>query len=335
MSNLVKFSLEDDFPRAKNCLAGSDALSDILNAIRLQASSYFCTDFAAPWGIEERSTDYGTFHFVVSGEAWLTMKDKKQQTYLSSGDIVAFPTGSAHHISDKPSSDVFPGDKLLEKIHNNENPFAGEKNITTLLCGYFKYQQHSNLPLLRDMPEFLHIKSDEKGSLSRLSNLANLLAHESRSTLPGGTVVVDRLTEAFVIQVLRWHINSSQPNKGYFEALADTRLSCALSLIHKRPAEPWTVQSMAKSVGMSRSAFSNLFHEIIGMTPMSYLSQWRMHLAQDLLKTGKESMVSIAEQVGYRSEASFSKAFKKVVGVSPGHLRRNTLKTESSTTSPS
>ncbi|AOT08053.1 AraC family transcriptional regulator [Pseudoalteromonas luteoviolacea] len=309
-------------PNAGNSLIGGDALSDILNALRLQASSYFCTDFSTPWGIKEQETDYGTFHFVVRGSAWLNMLDSKHATYLSTGDIVAFPTGAAHQIGDQPNGVCISGDELLTQIQNDENPFSEGESITTLLCGYFKYQQHVQLPILRDMPSFLHIKTNEEPSLLWLNNLANMLAHESRSTLPGGTVIVDRLTEVLVIQLLRWHVNTQHSGTGYFRALADTRLSLALSLIHKQPAQAWTVERMAHSVGMSRSAFANLFHEIIGMTPLSYLSQWRMHIAQDLLKEGKESMISVAEQVGYRSEASFSKAFKKIIGISPGQLRR-------------
>ncbi|OCQ23285.1 hypothetical protein A7985_04900 [Pseudoalteromonas luteoviolacea] len=312
----------EQLPNAGNSLIGGDALSDILNVLRLQASSYFCTEFFAPWGIKEEKTDYGTFHFVVRGSAWLSMPGTQHATYLSTGDIVAFPTGAAHQISDQPNGVCISGDELYTQIQKNENPFSKGSINTTLLCGYFKYQQHVQLPLLRDMPDFLHIKTNEEPSLLWLNNLANMLAHESRSTLPGGSVIVDRLTEVLVIQLLRWHMNKQHSGTGYFRALADTRLSHALSLIHKQPAHAWTVERMARTVGMSRSAFANLFHEVIGMTPLSYLSQWRMHIAHALLKEGKESMINIAEQVGYRSEASFSKAFKKIIGVSPGQLRR-------------
>ncbi|MCF2858135.1 AraC family transcriptional regulator [Pseudoalteromonas sp. SMS1] len=316
-------NIEKELPRQDYSSKKQDALSNILKAIRLQASSYFCTEFSAPWGIRELQTDYGTFHYVVTGGAWLSTEDNQHDTYLSCGDIVAFPTGSAHQISDAPNSKTVSGDELLAKIYNNANPFEGEFNKTTLLCGYFKYQSHSNLPILRDMPSFVHIQQGRNDSCVWLNSLANILARESRSALPGGTVVVDRLTEAFVIQILRWHINTQDTDKNYFSALGDTRLSCALSIIHRDPAHPWTVERLARQSGMSRSAFSSLFHEVIGMTPMAYLSQWRMHLAQDLLRDKQTSMVSIAEQVGYRSESSFSKAFKKIVGVSPGQIRRS------------
>ncbi|KZN43075.1 hypothetical protein N474_15420 [Pseudoalteromonas luteoviolacea CPMOR-2] len=322
MQKQTSRSLEYSLPGQVSCYKGQDVLSDILNAIRLQASSYFCTEFSAPWGIREQQTDYGTFHHVVSGNAWLRTTDGRYETRLSKGDIIAFPTGSAHQISDEPNSSTMSGDELLKKIHKNTNPFSDGSNKTTLLCGYFKYQSHSNLPLLRDMPNFLHIRQAKEDSCIWLNSLAHILAQEIRSTLPGGAVIVDRLTEAFVIQILRWHINKQHVDKNYFSALADTRLSCVLSLIHKEPAQSWTVDRLARNAGMSRSAFSSLFHDVIGMTPMSYLTQWRMHIAQDLLKENKQSMVSIAEQVGYRSEASFSKAFKKVVGVSPGQIRR-------------
>ncbi|MGF1684865.1 AraC family transcriptional regulator [Photobacterium minamisatsumaniensis] len=302
---------------------GIDVLSDVLRAIRLYASSYYCVDFSSPWGISEPQAECGTFHAVIRGSAWLTVPDLDSPIFLSAGDIIAFPTGTPHQISEQLNSRLLPGLDVLEMIQQNVNPFDSGQSVVTLLCGYFQYKKKSWLPLLRDMPSILHVKSGIDPKLDWLNSMVKILAYESRTLQPGSKVMVDRLTEVLVIQLLRWHMNNQENNTpGYFRALADTRLSRALSLIHKQPAKSWTVENLGSTVSMSRTAFSNHFQAIIGMTPMVYLSQWRMHIAYELLIDSNESMLSIAEQVGYKSEASFGKAFKKITGISPGQARK-------------
>ncbi|MEC4724686.1 AraC family transcriptional regulator [Shewanella sp. D64] len=297
-----------------------DVLSDVLRAIRLYASSYYCAEFSSPWGIDEPQAECGTFHVVIRGSAWLTVPEQTSPIFLSAGDIIAFPTGSPHQVSDQPDSQMMPGNEVLQRIRSNKSPFSDGQNVVTLLCGYFQYQTDTYLPLLRDMPSMLHIKTEEEPELAWLNHLIRTLAYESRSLLPGNAVVVDRLTEVLVIQLLRWHMNHQQNPLGYFQALADDKLSRALSLIHQQPSKLWTVEALGRSVSMSRTSFANRFQSIVGMTPLAYLSQWRMHIAYGLLAEGNESMLSIAEQVGYKSEASFGKAFKKIVGISPGKV---------------
>ncbi len=299
-----------------------DVLSDILRAIRLYASSYYCVDFSYPWGIDEPQAECGTFHAVIRGSAWLTVPDQESPILLSAGDIIAFPTGAPHQISDQPDSNLMSGHDVLEMIRKNTNPFTNGQSVVTLLCGYFQYNKQTWLPLLRDMPSMLHVKSNAVPKLDWLNSLVKTLAYESRTLQPGSEAMVDRLTEVLVIQLLRWHMSNQQNTPGYFQALADNRLSRALSLIHKQPSKFWTVEALGRAVSMSRTAFANHFQAVVGMTPLAYLSQWRMHIAYELLAEGNESMLSIAEQVGYKSEASFGKAFKKIIGVSPGQVRK-------------
>lgn len=298
-----------------------DVLSDILRALRLHASSYFCIEFSAPWGIDEPKNEFGIFHVVIHGEAWVTAPSLENPIYLSKGDIIAFPTGSPHNISDKIGNNMVSGISLLDMVKQGRNPFPGKKNVATLLCGYFEYEKQILLPLLRDMPALLHIKSRHSPKLNWLNNISKALANESRSLQPGGAVIIDRLTEVLVIQLLRWHVNHQENREGYFEALADNQLSHALSLMHKLPNKAWTLEKLGEAIGMSRTAFANRFRDIVGMTPIAYLGQWRMHLAHQLLSENNESMLRIAEKVGYKSEASFGKAFKKITGLSPGKVR--------------
>lgn len=306
-----------------------DVLSDVLRMIRLYASSYYCAEFSSPWGIDEPQAECGTFHVVIRGSAWLMTEELISPVFLSTGDIIAFPTGSSHQISEQPDSQLMSGGEVLEKIRSNSSPFSDGQSVVTLLCGYFQYQTDISLPLLRDMPSMLHIKTEEEPELAWLNHLIKTLAYESRSLQPGNAVVVDRLTEVLVIQLLRWHMRHQRNTPGYFQALGDDKLSRALSLIHQEPSKPWTVESLGRAVSMSRTSFANRFQSIVGMTPLAYLSQWRMHIAYGLLVEGELSMLSIAEQVGYKSEASFGKAFKKIVGISPGKVAKGETQPES------
>jgi AraC-like DNA-binding protein len=299
-----------------------DVLSDILRATRLYASSYFCKDFAAPWGLSEPATESGAFHVVVRGTASVTTSEQDKPIYLSAGDIIAFPTGLAHQIFDESASNIMHGPEVLSKIKQGHNPFIGSEKVTTLLCGYFHYDKKILLPLLRDMPTALHIKSESGSELIWLNYLVKSLANESQYPQPGSSVVIDRLTEVLVIQLLRWHINHQKTAQGYFKALSDRQLNEALHLMHKHPERTWTVESLAGAVNMSRSAFANHFSNIVGMTPLAYLRQWRMQVASELLIDSSEFMSTIAEKVGYKSESSFGKAFKSTTGVSPGLVRK-------------
>ena len=299
-----------------------DVLSDILQAIRLHASSYFCIEFAEPWGFDEPETECGTFHVVVRGNAWVNVQDQSSPIYLSTGDIIAFPTGLSHQIGGGSEENLMPGYDVLELVKQGNNPFIVGDKLSTLLCGYFHYEKQTMLPLLRDMPTILHIKSEDEPELNWLNSLVKTLANESRYLQPGGAVVIDRLTEVLVIQLLRWHINNQQKTQGYFKALSDDRLSHALSLMHKQPEKAWSIEQLGNAVGMSRTAFANHFSDVVGMTPLAYLRQWRMHIAYKLLVESNESMHRIAEKVGYKSEAAFGKTFKKVIGESPGKIRK-------------
>lgn len=300
-----------------------DVLSDVLRAIRLDASSYFCKDFGAPWGLNEPKTESGAFHVVVRGSALVTTSENTTPIYLSAGDIIAFPTGLAHQIFDESAKNIMQGPDVLNQIKAGHNPFAVNEKATTLLCGYFYYDKKLLLPLLRDLPSTLHIKSENGSDLIWLNYLVKCLANEARAIQPGGSVVIDRLTEVLVIQLLRWYINQENNDLGYFKALADNQLSQALHLMHRQPEKHWTVKELSFAVNMSRSAFANHFSQVVGMTPLAYLRQWRMQIELHMLTETKETIANVAEKTGYGSESSFSKAFKETTGNTPGYVRKS------------
>lgn len=307
--------------------ANMDALADVLKAIRLTANTYFCTDFSAPWGMEIEESRQGMFHVVVEGACWLKHAKAEEPIHLATGDIVAFPTGGAHWISDTPNSPKLPGSNVVEYILNGTNPFQPkeerEQTTSTLLCGSFCYDSSMDHPFVKDLPCFIHIRASETPDLNWLRSLVTVLATESRQPSPGSTVMVDRLTEVLFIQLMRAYMKSAPSNMGYIAALADHQIGSALNLIHSEAKAYWTVERLGETVALSRTAFTEKFSRMVGMPPKTYLTNWRMQKAKAQLETSDMPMIDIAENAGYSSEAAFSKAFKHHFEQPPGRVRRN------------
>ena len=319
-------------------IATMDALADVLKAIRLSADTYFCSDFNAPWGMEIEASEQGMFHIVVENACWLKhVKEEGPPLHLSTGDIVAFPTGGAHWISDTPESPRRPGSDVVENILNGMNPFQprAEKSssaethaqelssATTLLCGSFSYDSSIDHPFVRDLPCFIHIKASETPELAWLRSLVTVLANESRQPSPGSTVMVDRLTEVLFIQLMRTYMINSSNSAGYIAALADPQIGSALNLIHSEDNAYWSVERLGDAVSLSRTAFTEKFSRMVGMPPKTYLINWRMQKAKNQLEHSDTAMIYIAQGAGYSSEAAFSKAFKQYYDQPPGQVRRN------------
>jgi AraC-like DNA-binding protein len=306
-----------------------DALADILKTLRISANTYFCNDFPSPWGMEVDKSDIGLFHVVVSGSCWLTLAENKK-IRLDTGDIVAFPTGGSHGISDMPESERLPSAEVVVQLQQQHNPFScceqKPENVTSLICGSFTHDTSLNHPFLRDLPCFIHIKAAETPELEWLRMLMKVLACESRNPSPGSSVIIDRLTEVLFIQLLRTYMKDNPKGACYFSALGDSQIGQALNLIHSETSANLTVEKLGTSVAMSRTAFTEKFSKLIGISPKTYLTNWRMQKAKTQLEAGNTPMFDIAEASGYSSEAAFSKAFKQFFDLTPGKVRRQALK---------
>ena len=313
-----------------NCLSepflSTDALADILKTINMQAKTFYCNDLASPWGMEIDKSDIGLFHIVISGSCWLKTPTMNEPIRLDSGDIIAFPTGGSHWLSDMPDSTRLPGDEVVKELLNHHNPFQGcadkPANITSMLCGSFTFGASMQHPFLRDLPCFVHIKATEHPELEWLRTLMKVLACESRNPAPGSTVMVDRLTEILFIQLLRAYINSKPCGICYFTALADNQIGTALNLIHGEDKARLSVEKIGELVAMSRTSFTEKFSKLVGISPKAYLLNWRMQKAKMQLENSIQPMIIIAENSGYSSESAFSKAFKQFFGITPGQTRR-------------
>ena len=302
-----------------------DALTDILNTLRLTSSLYFRTELTSPWGINvPAKKNVARFHIVIRGQCWLQIDDG-QGLHMSNGDLVVIPHGASHNLADTSTSDIRPLAEILEEVsYSGEGPllYGGGGAGCCLVCGEFSFDDLGNHPLLENLPEKLVVKGDENYNTKWLDSAIGFIAHEAAKLEPGAHAIIDRLSEIILIQVIRATLNASEEQIPFLSLFADQRINKVLSAIHAEPANDWSVEGLGKIVNMSRSSFSNRFTELANMTPLQYIIFVRMQKASRLLIETELSLANVADQIGYQSEAAFSQSFKKQYGVRPGEFRR-------------
>jgi len=310
-----------------------DALADILESVHLSGSLYCRSDLSAPWGMDLPASDTTQFHAVRRGRCWL-LRDEASPIRLETGDMVMLPKGTAHALADDPDTPLRPLTDLIAchlpaQMPTGVKPplvFGGGGDPTALICGYFRFDAGAAHPLLSVLPAVVHVRGEGGRALTWLETTLDLIAQEATAGRPGGEVLINRLTEALFIQVIRAHLEArTSPEPSWLAGLCDPRIASALGLIHREPGEAWTVDTLATRVGLSRSGFSARFRDLVGEPPLHYLTRWRMQVASNHLQDGRLSLAEVAEAVGYRAEASFSRVFKRMVGVAPGAYRRRSV----------
>ncbi|HET6984317.1 MAG TPA: AraC family transcriptional regulator [Myxococcaceae bacterium] len=314
-----------------------DVLSDVLRAVRLTGAVYFSVDATAPFAAEAPpGRQVGPFvlpgvehvleyHLITQGSCWGGIVGE-EPVQLQEGDIIAFPHGDAHVISSSrgmrgPTSlDTYkprPGSQLPFSLREQ----GGGGARTHLVCAFVGCDLRPFNPLLSTLPRTLKVSTREGGGW--LEALARLAVTESEGGRTGGETVLARASELMFVEVVRRHLASLPPEQtGWLAGLRDPFVGRALAALHDRPAEAWTVESLAKEVALSRSALAERFTHLVGEAPMQYLTRWRMQRAGMLLRTRNVSVFEAAMDVGYASEAAFSRAFKKVVGIPPSAWRQ-------------
>jgi len=202
--------------------------------------------------------------------------------------------------------------------------YGGGGAPTTIISGFLSFEAVSLKPVTQLLPNLILIRADQAQTLA-LHGTLQLLASEMMEQAPGSEVVAQRLAEVLFIQAMRAHIvsNAERCNRGWLHAIFDPKIGAALKSIHENVNSAWTVESLAAAAGMSRSAFASHFKELLGQTPLDYVTDWRMQKAIQLLQQHDKKLIEVAQSVGYESDAAFSKAFKRVVGVTPGEYRQN------------
>lgn len=303
-----------------------DALTDILNTLRLSSSLYFRTELTSPWGIEvPTKNNVARFHIVIRGHCWLQI-DGKDSLYMANGDLVVIPHGASHILADTPHSQIRPLNEVLEEtayVGTGPLVYGGGGAGCCLVCGEFAFDDLGNHPLLANLPTKLYVSGDASYNTQWLDSAIGFIAHEAAKLEPGANAIVDRLSEIILIQVIRATLASSQEQVPFLSAFSDQRINQVMAAIHANPSENWSVETLGQLVNMSRSSFSNRFTELAKMTPLQYVIFVRLQKASRLLTETAMPLIKVAEDIGYHSEAAFSQAFKKQFGLRPGEFRRS------------
>ena len=309
----------------------TDALSELCKAWRVSGGVHFRCEPGRLWGMRIGRQREGMFHRVERGCCWLKTGGGAAPIapiMLCVGDLALLPHGHAHVLVDGPEREPLsvPVHCVVDtRVAADRSPVVhgGAGECTDILCGWLRFDRDLAHPLLGALPACLVIRAADIESAPALAATLALMRAEARDPAPGGDAVLGRLIEVLLIQVLRWRLQGSELPAGVLAALADRRLSTALHWLHREPERAWTIGALAERAGCSRAVFALRFREHLGRTPLQYLTQWRMHCAEELLANPGLGLARVAAAVGYGSEASFSKAFKRHTGVAPGAYRKH------------
>jgi len=322
-----------------DCAMSSDALSDVLETVRMTGAVFFRVYGKKPWAAEQLSRDAVlpmimpgaehliSYHIVTEGSCYATVIGG-DSIELRAGQVVVFTRGDEHVMSSGPGmrADPVPASTIAE-IAVASLPFSasyGDAGPCTakLVCGFLACDARPFNPLLENLPPVIVADSSDSGGMPWLAELIRLAIAESESQRTGGETVLARLTELMFIEVVRKYVDGLPAGSAnWLAGLRDPFVSRALSLMHSDPGWDWTLPRLAKAVGLSRSDFAERFTSFVGSPPMNYLAKWRMQVAAGLLR-GQVNIATVASRVGYGSEASFSRAFKKIVGMPPSLWRQ-------------
>jgi AraC-like DNA-binding protein len=316
----------------------ADVLSDVLRAVRLTGAVYFDFNLSSPWVAEtppareiaakvmpgaQRVVEY---HLVARGACWGHAVGH-EPILLKEGDLILFPQGDAHVLSSAPGMRTSPDWSIFARPTTPlplvyERGGGGPERVR-LVCGFLGCDERPYNPLLAALPTTIHLPAAGASATSGwLSTLLNIAAREAGDTRPGSENVLARLSELMFVEAIRRYLETLPPAQtGWLAGLRDPVVGQALAVLHGQSSETWTVERLARLVGLSRSVFAERFTEMVGQPPMQYLALWRMQLASRLLVDGGH-VASVASAVGYESEAAFSRAFKKLVGQAPATWRR-------------
>jgi AraC-like DNA-binding protein len=313
-----------------------DVLSEVLRSVKLQGALFFNGEFSAPWCLHNSgmaglaphvSADPDhliIYHFLTEGHAYASLPDG-QRMELVAGDIVVFPHGDPHLLGNgkgvKPIdsintfSEAGAGLKLVK--------FGGGGEITKFVCGFLACEPHLSQVFLASLPGILKVNVVVEPAGQWLAQSIRFSVDETNESNAGSGLVTTKLAELLFVETLRRYINAlPEEETGWLAGARDESIGKALALLHKDPAEPWTIAELAKRVGLSRTGLAERFSHFLGESPMAYLTRWRLKLAAELLLSTDYSAAEVAVAVGYESEAGFNRAFKREFGNPPAQFRK-------------
>jgi AraC-like DNA-binding protein len=304
-----------------------DVLANVLDITNLATHVLGTRELIAPWGVVVSEQDHSAVHIIRRGACWLRVRGE-EPLRLNAGDVVLLANGDGHALSsDRQMRDLEPFQQAAGRAqHMVIPPRHGKVDTsiepTILQCAGYKFSQEGPHPLLALLPPLIHIPATKAAGDDDLQLLLRLLTQESTRREAGMELVVPRLIDTLFVYILRaWLREQPEGGGGWLGALRDPQISKALALVHERPQEPWMVETLARSVAMSRAAFAKRFTDLVGEPPLAYVTRWRMDIAAKMLRESRESVARIAGRVGYVSETAFAKAFRRRRKLPPGAYR--------------
>jgi len=316
-----------------------DAFSEILSGVKLNGAVFFTAEFSAPWGFTTPASKVMTekvapgaahlvlYHLLIDGSGYVEMEDG-QSVALTPGDVVIFPHGDPHHMSSGRSvKPPFPNYGITPKIKARDlSPLCagGGGAVSKFVCGYMTCDPHLSRPILNGLPPVfkVNVRTDSSGHWLETSILH--LVEEAASGRMGSEAMLAKLSEALFVDTLRRYVDGMpEQQSGWLAGARDPVVGRSLALLHGRVAHPWTIAELSEAVGISRSALVERFSRYLGEPPMTYLTRWRLQLAAESLKQTSRGVADIAADIGYESEAAFSRAFKREFGRPPGQYRND------------
>jgi AraC-like DNA-binding protein len=313
-----------------------DPLSDVLRSVRLSGAIFLDAELSAPWGFTAPAASVGApyvaasaehlilFHLLVEGEATARIPGQAKVT-LEPGDIAVLPQGEAHEIWNGRVIRLTDGSTLLPKLL--EGAVASERGggggrVTKFICGYIACERQAQHLFLAGLPPLFKVNIRRGASGAWIESTIRQLASPREPTYAGQSALLAKLAEALFIETLRCYM-AELPRRqtGWLAAVRDPAIGRALAAIHREPARAWTVASLAEQAAVSRTVFSERFTRLLGETPLTYVSHCRMQLGARLLETTDDTVLRVALNAGYESEAAFNRAFKREFNVPPARYR--------------
>ena len=301
-----------------------DPLADPLRLLKLKGVLHCQAEFSAPWGLAlPRIQNCMAIHIVNSGAIYLDIAGQPTRE-VRAGSLIVIPHGTEHQLRSAPNTPVTPlidvPVELITERYERMNFGGGGARTSVSYCGV-RYDPLGARRLLAVLPFVVQVNTLEQND-DWLRDTVRFMAREAEATRPGSDAIVTRLADIVVVQAIRTWLSSADTPNGWIAALQDRQIGRALSAIHRDPSREWTVSLLASEIGMSRSALSARFGELVGDSVKRYITEWRMQLARDELLTSSQTLSVLAEKYGYQSEAAFSRSFKRIFGAAPGSVRK-------------
>lgn len=307
--------------------ASVDPLGEALHVLRMNGVFYCRSEFTAPWGLELPPFENCLmFHMITAGRCWLEVEGTDPHA-LQSGDFALVPHGAGHRLTFEPGAACGKLFDLSRELVSDRYEILRHGRGGTpvdMICGAVRFDHPAAMQVTRLLPPIIAFDAASSRFGEIMPDALRMMAAEVRTRRPGGEAIITRLADILIIQAIRaWLDRDPAARTGWLGALRDPQIGRAITLIHRDPAQSWTLDTLASAVAMSRSAFAARFTLLVGIPAMQYLLTWRMNLALTDLKEQTASVAVVAERYGYQSEAAFSRTFKRIIGVSPGSIRRS------------